>query len=120
LREFRDPYTGQSYNGKQAPFVPRYDFTLRIEYHHASGWFGLVKWSANGRTYYTESEDIAFAQRAYGLLGARLGFAVGRWSVAAYAENIFNHHYYSSISAGTNHGTPGAPRTQGVETQFAF
>ena len=120
LREFRDPFTAQSFAGKQAPFVPRYDYSIRVEYHHTRGWFGLVKWSANGRTYYTEAEDLAFAQRAYGLLGGRLGFEIGRWSVAAYAENILNQHFYSSISAGTNHGTPGAPRTQGIETRFTF
>jgi iron complex outermembrane receptor protein len=120
LREFKDPYTGQSFNGKQAPFVPRYDYGLSVEYRNPSGWFGLVKWAENGRTYYTESENITFAQRSYRLFGGRLGCAVGQWSLAVYAENIFNQHYYSSMSAGTMHGTPGAPRTQGVDAQFAF
>ena len=120
LREFTDPYTGQSFNGKAAPFVPRYDFSFRVEYRHASGWFGLVKWTENGRTYYTESEDIAFAQRSFGLLGGRLGFEHGSWRVAVYAENILNQDYYSSISAGTNHGTPGAPRTEGLELHVSF
>lgn len=120
LREFTDPYTGQNFSGKQAPYVPRYDFSFRCEYLHSSGWFGVVKWSANGRTYYTESEDITFGQRAYGLLGGRLGFATGRWRVAAYVENLLNQRYYSSISAGTMHGTPGSPRTQGIEACFAF
>jgi len=54
------------------------------------------------------------------LLGGRLGFAAGRWRVAAYAENLLNQKYYSSISAGTMHGTPGSPRTQGIEACFAF
>jgi outer membrane receptor protein involved in Fe transport len=120
LREFTDPYTGQNFSGKQAPYVPCYDFSFRCEYLHSSGWFGVVKWSANGRTYYTESEDITFGQRAYGLLGGRLGFAAGRWRVAAYTENLLNQQYYSSISAGTMHGTPGSPRTQGIEACFAF
>ena len=120
LREFTDPYTGMNFSGKPAPYVPRYDCSFRCEYLHSSGWFGVVKWSANGRTYYTESEDITFGQRAYGLLGGRLGFAAGRCRVAAYVENLLNQRYYSSISAGTTHGTPGSPRTQGIEACFAF
>jgi outer membrane receptor protein involved in Fe transport len=80
----------------------------------------VLKWLANGRTYYTESEDVTFGQRAYGLLGGRLGFAAGHWRVAAYTENLLNQQYYSSISAGTMHGTPGAPRTQGIEACLAF
>lgn len=120
LREFKDPYTDRSFDGKAAPFVPRYDFSFRLEYHLSSGWFGAVKWAENGRTYYTESEDMAFAQRSYNLLGGRLGFERGCWRVAVYAENILNQGYYSSISAGTNHGTPGAPRTEGLELHFTF
>ena len=120
LRQFKDPFTGQSFDGKSAPYVPRYDFTLRCEYKHSSGWFGSLNWTENGQTYYTESEDKAFAQGAYGLLGGRLGIEIGRWRLAVYAENITNRHYYSSISAGTMHGTPGAPRIQGLEARFSF
>ncbi|MBK9990477.1 MAG: TonB-dependent receptor [Verrucomicrobia bacterium] len=120
LRDFTDPFTGQSLDGNRAPYVPSYDFSLRCDYKHASGWFITAKLSTNGKTYYTESENDAFAQRNYSLLGARAGFAAGHWRFSLFAENILNRDYYSSISAGTNHGTPGAPRTQGLEVQYAF
>ena len=120
LRDFEDPFTKQRFDGKQAPYVPRYDFTFRCEYHHTSGWFGIVGWTENGRTYYTESEDMAFAQRSYGLLAGRLGLTVCHWNIAVFAENILNQSYYRSISPGTMHGAPGAPRTQGVEARFTF
>jgi len=120
LREFTDPFTGQRFDGNRAPYVPRYDFSIRCDYQDASGWFVMAKWSANGTTYYTESEASAFSQSPYSLLGGRLGYTAGRWRVSLYAENILNQGYYSSMSAGTNHGTPGAPRTQGLDVQFAF
>ena len=120
LREFADPFTGQHFDGNRAPYVPRYDYNIRCEYQHASGWFVMVNVSANGRTDYTEAENTAFGQDAYHLLGGRLGFAVKHWQVALYGENLLNERYYSSISAGTNHGTPGAPRTQGVEARLLF
>jgi len=120
LREFADPFTGQRFDGNRAPYVPSYDFSLRCDYKHPSGWFLTAKWSTNGTTYYTEAANNAFAQGTYSLLGGRVGFAVGHWRLSLFADNILNRGYYSSISAGTNHGTPGAPRTQGIDLQFAF
>ena len=115
LREFRDPYTGTSFAGNRAPYVPVYDASLRADYMHASGFFGGVELSSNGRTFYTEGESLAFGQRAYILLNARLGYGTGRYRVTAYGDNLTDKGYYSAIAPGTGHGTPGAPRTYGLE-----
>ncbi len=120
LREFTDPFTGQHFDGNRAPYVPSYDYNVRCEYQHASGWFVMFEASANGRTEYTESENSTFAQNTYNLLGGRVGLKMNHWQIALYGENLLDEHYYSSISAGTNHGTPGAPRTQGVEARLLF
>jgi outer membrane receptor protein involved in Fe transport len=115
LTDFHDPYSGSSYDGKRAPYVPAFDASLRVDYQHTSGFFIGTDLVANGRTYYTESEDLTFGQRSYVLLGARLGYASGRYRVTVFGENLGDERYYSAISAGTYHGTPGAPRTYGVE-----
>jgi outer membrane receptor protein involved in Fe transport len=120
LREFRDPYTGRTYDGKRAPYVPVYDASLHVSYHRPSSWFGDVDVSSNGRTFYTEAEDLGFAQKSYLLLDGRFGYARGRWVVALYAHNLTNETYYSAITPGTGHGTPGAPRTYGTEIRFTF
>ena len=85
-----------------------------------SGWFAGVNASATGKTFYDESETNATAQRAYGLLGAQLGWENSRWRVGVYGENLTGEEYYSSITAGINHGTPGAPRTYGVQATLKF
>lgn len=120
LREFRDPYTGKTFKGKRAPYVPLYDASLRADYAHASGFFGGLELTANGRTFYTESENLALGQRSYALLGARFGYSRGNYRVTAYGENLTDIGYYSAIAAGTGHGTPGAPRTYGVEFTLKF
>ena len=114
LREFRDPYTGITYNGNRAPYVPTYDASVRADYQHTSGWFTGVELTSNGRTYYTEAETLSFGQRSYVLLAAHLGFATGRYQVSAYGDNLTDVGYYSAITPGTGHGTPGAPRTYGM------
>ncbi len=115
LREFTDPYTHVSYAGNRAPAVPVYDASLRLDYESRSGFFIGAELTANGRTYYSEAEDLTFGQRAYALLGAHLGYARGPWRVTVYAANLTDEEYYSAIAPGTGHGTPGAPRTYGIE-----
>ena len=73
-----------------------------------------------GQTYYTEGEEPAFGQKAYALLSANLGYATGRFRFSCYGENLADKRYYSAITPGTNHGTPGAPRTWGAEVRVTW
>jgi iron complex outermembrane receptor protein len=120
LREFRDPYTGTTYNGNRAPYVPNYDLNARIDYQHSSGWFFGVESTTNGRTYYTEAEDLMFGQKSVTLVGAHVGFTAGRLRVRAYGDNLTEEDYYSAITPGTFHGTPGAPLTFGIEASIRW
>lgn len=120
LRKFTDPYSGTDYSGNRAPSVPVFDASLRADFESPSGFFGGVELTANGRTYYTEGEDLMFGQKTYALLGTRLGYAHGQYRVTVYGENLLDKEYYSAITPGTFHGTPGAPRTFGVELSAKF
>ena len=120
LRKFTDPYTGNNFAGNRAPAVPEYDASLRADFESPSGFFGGIELSAVGETFYTEAEDAFFGQKAYSLLNARLGYAQGRYRVTVYGQNLTDKEYYSAITPGTFHGTPGAPRTFGVEFAAKF
>lgn len=120
LRKFSDPYTSVNYAGNRAPSVPEFDASLRAEFASPGGFFGGVELTANGRTFYTEAEDPFFGQKSYALLGAHLGFAHGKYRVTVYGRNLTDKEYYSAITPGTFHGTPGAPRTVGVEFGAKF
>lgn len=130
LRKFTDPYTGVSYAGKHAPAVPGYDASLRIDYtqtqgdrHFGStprGWFVGGGVSGRGQVFYTEGEDPAFGQKPVWLLDAHVGYAGPRWRLTLYGRNLTDERYYSAITPGTGHGTPGAPRTSGVELTLRF
>jgi outer membrane receptor protein involved in Fe transport len=120
LQDFRDPFTAAIYDGNRAPYVPSYDASVRVEYRPATGWFVRAEASLVGKTFYTEAEDPMFAQSSYALLSGRVGYSLGRYSIAAFGENLTDKEYYSSITPGTFHGTPGAPRTYGVEVSARF
>lgn len=120
LREFRDPYTGRNFSGRRAPYVPDTDGNLRVEWGGAVGWKAGASLSRTGRIFYTEGEEEAFAQAAVTLLGAEAGYAWKRWSVRLSGRNLADERYYSAMSPGAGHGTPGAPRTWSLEVTASY
>jgi iron complex outermembrane recepter protein len=120
LLQFRDPITGQSYNGNRAPYAPSFTGALDLTYRGSCGGFVTVNCSAKGKAFYTESEDATFAQPSYALLGGRGGFESKRWRITAYVNNACNKGYYTLIVAGVKSAAPGAPRTYGTEVALKF
>jgi hypothetical protein len=115
LREFVDPYTGASFAGQRTPFVPDHDASLRVRLGRERGWFAETEAAFTGRVYFTEDENSAFSTEPRVLLHAAAGYHAARWRVQGFGRNLTDEGYYSSITPGTGHGTPGAPLTFGVE-----
>ena len=115
LQDFTDPFTGSSYSGKQAPFAPAGNGSLRVDYRPATGWFAGAGVTWTGTTYYNEQETALFAQRSYALIEADAGYAFARGELHLFGRNLGNEKYYSSITPGVGHATPGAPLTWGGE-----
>lgn len=120
LSNFTDPYGGTVFDGNRVPFVPSYDLHLRAHYQHESGFYAGAALTTQGKTYYTEAEDPTFAQDTYTLLDARLGYATDRYRIGISGRNLTDEGYYSAITPGTFHGTPGAPRTWMAELTLLF
>lgn len=115
LKRFTDPYTSVSYAGEPVPFSPAYDGSLRVSYRGIGGWFATAALTSNGTIRFTEANEPAFRQEPCALFDASVGYASSRWRVTAYSENLSDKRYFSAISAGAAHGTPGRPRTFGVQ-----
>jgi len=120
LLEFTDPYTHVSYAGKRPPSVPEFTASLQADYETATGWFIGAGLTATGRVFYTEDEDPATSQGGGTLLAARCGYRQAHWSVTVYGANLADRRYFSAITPGVGHGTPGAPRTLGVQLTGAY
>lgn len=115
LEEFTDPFTAISYSGNQAPYAPTGNGTLRVDWHPARGFFAGAGVTWTGTTYYDEQETAMFAQRSYTLLEADVGYAFARGEVRLFGRNLGDEEYYSAITPGVGHATPGAPLTWGAE-----
>jgi iron complex outermembrane receptor protein len=115
LEDFTDPFTGAVYSGRQAPYAPAGNGALRVDYRPAAGFFAGAGVTWTGTTYYDEQETAALAQRSYALLEADMGYAFARGTLQLFGRNLAGEEYYSSITPGVGHGTPGAPLTWGAE-----
>jgi iron complex outermembrane receptor protein len=120
LREFTDPFSGRNYSGRRAPYTPNYDGHLGVTYHSTLGWFAIADLVAIGRTYYDESEALAFASPAHVTGNLQLGYEAPRWRVTAHVENVTDVQYRSLVIPGVGHVVPGAPRTYGVEVALKW
>ncbi len=120
LLDFHDPITGQSFAGNRAPYTPTGTVGCTAAYHSARGWFVSVRVSAQGKTFYTESENPTYAQSPYAVVAARLGFETPRWRLTLTVDNAAAQGYYTLIIPGVNSAAPGAPRTIGSELAVKF
>lgn len=120
LREFTDPYTGVTYQGRRAPYAPASDASLAAIIGGKQGLFAQLRAGYTGRVYYTEGEEAMFSQASRTLLSGSVGYQWERARIALYGENLSDRRYWSSISPGTYHGTPGAPLTWGLEGSVRF
>lgn len=115
LEDFTDPFTSVSHSGRRAPYAPTGNGALRVDYRPAAGFFAGAGVTWTGTTYYDEQETAALSQDSYALLEADAGYAFARGEVQLFGRNLAGEEYYSSITPGVGHGTPGAPLTWGVE-----
>ncbi|MDQ5977356.1 MAG: iron complex outerrane recepter protein [Verrucomicrobiota bacterium] len=120
LRDFTDPFTGTSYSGNQAPYAPTGNGALRVDYRPQTGFFAGAGVTWTGTTYYDEQETAMFAQRSYTLIEADAGYAFTQGTVRVFGRNLGDEKYYSAITPGVGHATPGAPITWGVELNVGW
>jgi iron complex outermembrane receptor protein len=118
LREFTDPYSKTRYNGRRAPYAPAHDANLTAAYRLPAGFEATLAINSTGRIDYTEAEDLRYAQRSFTLINATLGYRARHWRAHIGIRNLTGREYYSSITPGTGHGTPGAPQTIAFTIEF--
>ncbi len=120
LRDFTDPFTGTTYSGNRAPYAPTGNAALTVDYHPARGMFYAAGVTWTGKTFYDERETAALSQKAYTLLDASAGYSFAQGDIRLFGRNLTDKEYYSSITPGVFHGTPGAPLTWGGELNLRW
>lgn len=111
------------YSGNRFPNSPRWTATAGLAYQPRTGWFGHASISHVSETFYRADNNPRYTLPAHTIVNVKLGHRFGRWSVYAYANNLFDQDYLESLwdeSASLLAGEPGAPRVIGVGVDARF
>lgn len=116
------------YRGNKVPLTYGWSYNLGAQYRHPLGdavsLIGRIDYSGKGDNYW--HIDNADKQDDVHLVNARLTLDMGRYTVAAFVENLFDVAYTEeffakNFSAGfTDIRYPGLPRRYGVTAGFKF
>lgn len=130
--EYDDYFTtAYDYSGQDIEQTPEYTFNLAATYYHPKGFYARTDLSAAGRTGFFDggrpAPETAFPERdAYAVVNARIGYLSGDWEIYAYADNLNNEEYITSLR-GFNLGpaissivTYNDPRSFGVGARYSF
>lgn len=119
-----------TFEGKWAPKVPRYTLNLSAQFTppitDTLEGVARIDFTRKGRVFW--HPDNLDTQAPYNLVNARLGVRTDRWSIGAYADNLFNKRYDQLYFASEWSGIPSSvdifdlskPRTYGIEASFQF
>ena len=128
-----DPANPIDLSGFRLPRAPRFTASGYLGYTFDLGGAGLLRARADARyqslTYFTQFNRPTVAQKGYAIVNARLTWseARDRFSVSAWANNLFDKFYYNEVleSGAFNpvlieQGYPAPPRTYGVTLSARF
>jgi iron complex outermembrane receptor protein len=123
----------------EVPITDSVDLVGRVDYRITGPtWFhtlqnntnptlfsGLLPGSALGLPAFVGNADYSVARRdAFDVVDARIGVQTDRWSLFAYAENLFNKKYLTEVITAAEFGgsfiSPGGRQRFGVELGYKF
>jgi iron complex outermembrane receptor protein len=123
----------------EVPMTSSMDFVGRADYRVTGPtWFhtlqddpnptlfsGLLPGSALQLPAFVGDADYSVSRRdAFGVVDARIGVETDRWSLFAYAENLFNKKYLNEVITAVEFGgsfiSPGGRQRLGVEFGYKF
>ncbi len=107
--------------GNEAPLISRYTYNLGAQFtpELSAGLNGLLRvdYRRTGRTWWEPFNTTV--RQPVDLVDARVGVNSDSWSVAAFANNVFNEKYNAEFSPG-GFVFKARPRIYGLEASYKF
>jgi iron complex outermembrane receptor protein len=107
--------------GNEAPLISRYTLNLTGNYRtpisDSLDLTARVDYRRTGRTWFDVENSTS--RDPIDLVDARFGFAADRWSITAFAQNLFDIKYNAEFSPG-GFVFKARPRRYGIEASFNF
>ncbi|MCH7227600.1 TonB-dependent receptor [Haloferula sp. A504] len=115
-----DPFTATLNNGNKVPFVPEYTGSAGIRYRFDCGFYAQTSARVAGPTRYDAANTTTFAQDAWIVWDAEIGYETEHFSVALFGRNLLDEEYYTFINPQVFAGAPGDPQLFGARIRTTF
>jgi outer membrane receptor protein involved in Fe transport len=130
MRSELKPFTlrnGNTGGGRVLANTPEYGYTAGLRYDAGHGPFAQVELAGRGRQF--DSNNQHEARRPFRTVGATVGYAWERWSVALWGRNLFDEEYDRRVYffgnedpdyTPTRYENRAEPRQLGVTAAYRF
>ncbi len=121
IDDWYDEAAGYDYDGKYLPNVPKFNYVIGTQYHHASGLWGRAEVVGIGRFYHDAQNELP--EGSYNLVNLRLGYAWNNFDITLWCKNLLDKHYNNVRFSMTGMGEAafeGAPRQVGATAAYRF
>lgn len=116
----------QDYSGNNVPLIPRYDFSIAMQYDINENWYVNTHANFLGQTVLNTANSAK--QSSYHLLNFRVGYRQDDWQLEAFAENLTGTRYFSGLAYdnfafgrdGLFYAPAGNPRQLGVQFEWYY
>jgi iron complex outermembrane receptor protein len=107
-----------SYDGNCLPYAPEYNYSIGVKYRNRYGWFARADVGGYGKMYLDKTNS--YAQDAYDLVNAKMGYEADWYDVYVYADNLFDKEYDAVGYYSGYYTLVSAPREIGVQVNLRF
>lgn len=124
VRATYDDYSEQSAGGvskgNKIEKTPAYTAKLGLQYTAGNGFYARGDLRGQGKRYF--NPENTFVDSAYVTVDAKIGYKTGAWDLYAYARNLTDTEYRTSVNAQSAGSlvTFGEPRRIGIGARYQF
>jgi len=125
FRNFKNFQPNQDASGNRVPYASKFTVNVAAQYRYPlTTWMTMmVRWDYLYRSSFLWDVANKVKEPDYSLVNIRLGLEAERWDLFFFMRNALNETYHIGAFAGANPGpvgTPGDPRTYGVQARVRF
>jgi iron complex outermembrane receptor protein len=117
-RDYRNPFTGESFRGNRLIFSPDYTYNVALQYRSPGGFFSRLEIQGYGTVFFNDPNTVK--EDPVTLVNLRVGFEQKNYGLYLYVNNLFDREYVNQAFSDSVLASYGDRRTFGFLVRTSF